>query len=154
LKNIILIILFTLTIQAQPYTKQSILGVWEVSSLKLNGFTSFGKEFSTNRGETYTLLFNKRGFVKNITTGSIYNYEIINHQLKIYQTKTYKYGNQVKDTRHYDLWKISGTFENCYKSKIIKKKMTGSYRKNGYKWCKIQEYPQPISASVANYNFK
>jgi hypothetical protein len=63
MKNIILIILLSLTLQTQPYTKQSILGVWEVSSLKLNGFTSFGKEFSTNRGETYTLLFNKRGFV-------------------------------------------------------------------------------------------
>jgi len=97
----IILFLLSLALNAQPYTKQSILGVWEVSSLKLNGFTSFGKEFSTNRGEAYTLLFNKRGFVKNQTTNTIYNYEIINGELKIYQTKTYKYSNQVQDIMTY-----------------------------------------------------
>ena len=154
MKKIILLFLLSLILNAQSFTSKNILGEWEVSSLKFNGFTSFGKEFSTNRGEVYSLVFNKQGFVKNITTNSVYNYEIINHKLKIYQTKIYRYGNYVKDKKHYDLWKISGTFENCYKSKIIKKKMTGSYRKDGYKWCKVQEYPQPISTTIVNYNFK
>ncbi len=146
--------LFIVILNAKGYTKQSILGVWEVSSLKSNGFTSFGKEFSTNRGESYTLIFNKNGFVKNQTTNTIYNYEVINGELKIYQTKTYKYGNQIKDKRHYDIWKISGVFKNCYKSKIIKKKITGYYRKEGYKWCKVQGYSHPISITIPNYNFK
>lgn len=37
--KIIFILIFSLTLNAQSYTKQSILGVLEVSSLKLNGFT-------------------------------------------------------------------------------------------------------------------
>jgi hypothetical protein len=78
--------LFISNLSAQQYTQNNITGAWEVSSLKLNGFSSFGKESPTNRGETYTFLFNKRGFVKNQTTNTIYNYEVINGKLKIYQT--------------------------------------------------------------------
>ena len=86
MKTIILslILSFTSLLQAQSFSKHNILGVWEVSSKNLNGFTTFGKDFSKTRGEAYTLVFNKKGLVKNKTTGSIYNYEIINHQLKIY----------------------------------------------------------------------
>lgn len=145
MKKIIILLFISFTLYAQTYTRENITGVWQVSSLKLSGFTSFGKEFSKKRGEVYTLIFNKRGEVKNQTTGTIYNYEIINNELKIYQTKTYKKNYKIKDKRHYDLWKIVGTYENCIKSKIIKKKIPGYYRKEGYKWCKIQEYPQVIS---------
>ena len=155
MKTIILLLMlsFTTLLQAQSFSKNNILGVWEVSSKKLNGFTSFGKEFSKNRGEAYTLIFNKRGLVKNTTTNSIYNYEIINHQLKIYQTKkTYKYNYKKKDKKHYDLWAISGSFENCSVAKIVKKKLTGYYRKDGYKWCKVQNYPQPTFKSE-DFNF-
>ena len=47
-------------------------------------------------GNYNPIVFNKKGLVKNKTTGSIYNYEIINHQLKIYQTKTYKNNYKIK----------------------------------------------------------
>jgi len=149
MKNLILVILlsFTTLLQAQSFSKNNILGVWEVSSKKLNGFTTFGKDFSKNRGEVYTLIFNKKGLVKNITTGTIYNYEIINGNLKIYQTKTYKYNHKIKDKKHYDLWAITGDFENCSVAKIVKKNLTGFYHKDGYKFCKIQDYPQPIFMS-------
>jgi len=90
LKIILFIILLVNIIYASSYSKQNIVGVYEVSSLKLNGFTSFGKEFSKNRGEIYTLIFNRTGEVKNQTTSAIYNYEVTNGELKIYQTKTYK----------------------------------------------------------------
>lgn len=149
----IILFLISLTLNAQSFTQKSILGTWEVSSLKLNGFTSFGNEFSKNRGEIYTLIFNKSGFVKNTTTGSIYNYEVTNKKLKIYQTKTYKNNHQVKDKRHFDIWSITGNFENCNLAKISKKKISGYYRKEGYKWCKVQEYPTPIVNS-GNYNFR
>ena len=149
MKNLILVILlsFTTLLQAQSFSKNNILGVWEVSSKKMHGFTSFGKEFSTTRGQSYILIFNKHGFVKNKTTGSIYNYEIINGKLKIYQTKTYKYNHKIKDKKHYDLWAITGDFENCSVAKIVKKNLTGFYHKDGYKFCKIQDYPQPIFMS-------
>ncbi len=140
--------------QIQAYSTENILGVWEVSSLELNGFTSFGSEFSRKRGEVYTLIFNKQGYVKNQTTQSIYNYEVLKEgTLKIYKTKTYRYGNQVKDKNHYDLWQISGSYENCYQAKVVKKKMTGYYQKEGYKWCKVQDFPKPVTTSP-NYNFK
>ncbi|MCF6339946.1 MAG: hypothetical protein L3J10_04230 [Sulfurimonas sp.] len=149
MKTIILslILSFTTLLQAQPFSKNNILGVWEVSSKKMQGFTSFGKEFSTTRGQSYILIFNKHGFVKNKTTGSIYNYEIINGKLKIYQTKIYKNNYKIKDKKHYDLWAITGSFENCSVAKIVKKKLTGYYRKDGYKFCKIQNYPQPTFQS-------
>jgi len=149
MKTIILslILSFTTILQAQSFSKNNILGVWEVSSKKMQGFTSFGKEFSTTRGQSYILIFNKHGFVKNKTTGSIYNYKIINGKLKIYQTKIYKNNYKIKDKKHYDLWAMSGSFENCSVAKIMKKKLTGYYRKDGYKFCKIQNYPQPTFKS-------
>ena len=153
MKTIILSLLlsFTTILQAQSFSKNNILGVWEVSSKKMQGFTSFGKEFSTTRGQSYILIFNKHGFVKNKTTGSIYNYKIINGKLKIYQTKIYKNNYKIKDKKHYDLWAMSGSFENCSVAKIMKKKLTGYYHKDGYKFCKIQNYPQPTFRSE---NFK
>jgi len=155
MKNFILsfILSFTTLLQAQSFSKNNILGVWEVSSKKLNGFTTFGKDFSKNRGEVYTLIFNKKGLVKNATTGSIYNYTIINGNLKIYQTKTYKYNHKIKDKKHYDLWAMSGSYEGCNLAKIKVKKLTGCYRKEGYKFCKIEDYPQPTFRSSEDYNF-
>ena len=150
--KIIYIILIAITLNAQVFTKNNILGVWEVSSLKHNGFTSFGSEFSRSRGETYTLVFNKKAKVKNQTTNTIYNYEIANGKLKIYKSKKYKYGNVIKDKRHYDLFKINSSYENCFKVKIIKKKIPGYYKRAGYKWCKVQEYPKAVK--IINYNFK
>jgi len=155
MKNFLLLIfLSTATlVHAQSFSKHNILGVWEVSSKKLNGFTSFGKEFSRDRGEVYTLIFNRSGHVKNRTTGTIYNYEIIKGQLKIYQTKVYKNNYTIKDKRHYDLWAMAGSFENCNIAKIVKKKIPGYYRKDGYKWCKTENFPQPTVTSSENYKF-
>ena len=154
MKNLIIMILLSITtLYAQSFNKHNILGVWEVSSLKSNGFTTFGKEFSTNRGEVYTLIFNKKGLVKNITTDTIYNYEIINGNLKIYQTKTYKNNYKVVNKKRYDLWELSGNFENCKKAKIIKKKFTGYYRKEGYKWCKIQNHPRTVFYGSEDFKF-
>ncbi|WP_418641034.1 hypothetical protein [Sulfurimonas sp. ST-27] len=141
---ITMIILLNGLVYADSYSKKNILGVWEVSSVKPNGFVSFGKEFSKTRGEIYTLSFNKRGEVKNKTTNTVYNYEVVNGNLKIYPTKTYKKNYKIKDKRHYDLWKISKNYENCYQANIVQKKIPGYYRKNGYKWCKVQEYPKII----------
>jgi hypothetical protein len=153
MKIILVLLSFVVIVGADVFTKSNILGVWEVSSLKLHGFTSFGEDFSRKRGRTYTLLFNKKGEVKNKTTSSIYNYEILNGQLKIYKTKTYRNGYTIKDTRNYDLLEISGAYENCYNVKIVKKKLRGYYKKEGYKWCKAQEYPQPITVDKENSFF-
>jgi len=152
-KLILMTLLLSIILQAQSFTKDNILGVWELSSKKLNGFTSFGKEFSENRGESYTLVFNKKGLVKNVTTGAIYNYEIINGNLRIYQTKIYNNNYKVKDTRHYDLWTIDGSYEGCILAKIKVKKMMGYYRKEGYRFCKLEEYPQPTFQSSIVYDF-
>ena len=156
MKTIFLMLLLSISslLQAQSFTQNNILGVWEVSSLKENGFTMFGKDNnSKTRGKAYTLVFNKQGLVKNKNTGTIYNYEIINGQLKIYETKIYKYNGKIKDKRHFDLWAISGTFEGCQVAKITTKKLTGFYQKNGYKFCKIESYPIPTYTSKKDYDF-
>lgn len=155
MKNLILMILLSMSsLYAQSFTKHNILGVWEVSSKKLNGFTVFGKDFSKTRGEAYTLIFSKNNKVKNKTTGEIYHYEIINGQLKIYQSKTYGSNNyQVKQKNKYDLFSMSGTFEGCKVVKITKKKITGYYRKDGYKWCKVQDYPKATFYTNEDFKF-
>ena len=152
-KLIFIILISVISLNAQVFTKGNILGVWKVSSIKPQGFTSFGKEFSKNRSETYTLLFNRQGFVKNKTTNTIYNYDIINNQLRIYQTKTYRNNYQIKNKKRFDLWQISDTFENCYKAEIKTKKLGGYYNKQGYKWCKIQGLPKPIIYLKEDFNF-
>ncbi|MDA7817049.1 hypothetical protein N9A28_02545 [Sulfurimonas sp.] len=155
MKNLILMILLSVSslLQAQSFSKNNILGVWEVSSLKENGFAMFGKDNSKVRGEPYTLIFNRQGLVKNKNTSEVYNYEIINNQLKIYQTKTYKNNYKIKNKYKFDLMVMSGDFENCSLVKITKKKITGYYRKEGYKWCKVQDYPQVISYTNEDFKF-
>ncbi len=148
-----LTLLASTSVQAQTYTKDSILGVWEVSSLKLNGSPSFGKEVSQKRGEAYRLLFSKNNKVKNQNTGTIYNYEVLNGELKIYQLSKYGNNYQHKNPNRYDLWKFAGDFENCTKSKVISKKIPGYYRKEGYKWCKVEDYPQITKTTESDYNF-
>ena len=158
MKTIFLMLLLSISslLQAQSFTQNNILGVWEVSSLKLNGFTMFGKDNnSKTRGKAYTLVFNKQGLVKNKNTGTIYNYEIIDGgQLKVYQTKTYRNNYKIKDKRHYDLMAMSGTFEGCQVVKVITKRITGHFRKEGYLWCKVQNYPQKIILNTEDYDFK
>ena len=141
-------------LQAQSFTKNYLLGTFEISSLKLNGFTVFGKDFSTKRGEVYTLVFNKKGLVKNATTGTIYNYEIIEGNLQIYQTMTYSNNYKIKQKQKYDLYTISEDFESCLKVKITTKKIPGFFQKNGYKFCKIESYPIPTyTTSKKDYDF-
>ncbi len=43
------------------------------------------------------LIFNKTGQVKSQTKNTLYNYKIVNNQLKIYQTKAYKNNYEVKE---------------------------------------------------------
>lgn len=155
MKTTILMILLSITtlLQAESFSKNNILGVWEISSKKLNGFTIFGKEFSSNRGEAYKLLFNKNGFVKNANNGSIYNYEIVKGELKIYETKTYKNNYKVQDKKNFDIWVLSGNFEGCNLAKITIKKLPGYYRKDAYKWCKVENYPKATFYTNEDYDF-
>ena len=137
---------------AGEFTKSGLVGVWEVSSKDPNGFVTFGKDFTTRRGESFTLVFNRRGKVKNATTGTLYDYEVVNGKLKIYQTKSYRDGYRIKDKRHYDLWAMDGLYEGCSVAKVVKKKMVGFYDEEGYKWCKIQDAPRPTVESY-DYDF-
>jgi len=152
-KFFITLLLTTTLLTATQFTKNNILGAWSISSLKANGFTSFGDDFSTKRAESYHLLFNRTGEVKNLTTGKIYNYEIVNGVLKIYKTKIYHNNFIYRDKRHYDLFKIISDYENCSKVIIIKKKLPGYYLKAGYKWCKEADYPLNTTKSNENYSF-
>ena len=139
---------------AQSFSRSLLVGQWEISSVKPNGFVSFGVDISTSRGDSYTLLFNKTGEVKNETTGEVYNYELQGGNLKIYKTCTYSHGNKFKEKYRYDLLRITQRYEGCLLVKIVRKKMVGYNDKKGYKWCKVEEYPQPVYTSpVQKYRF-
>ena len=153
MKFITLLLLTLITLQAQNFNKRTILGSWELSSAKLNKTVSFGKYIGKQRNETLKLLFNTRGQMKVAETGDVYNYEILQGQLKIYETKVYGNDYRVKNKNRYDLLKIVGNFEGCPVVKIVKKKIPGYKSRHDLKMCKVSNYPQPTyQESVSKYN--
>jgi hypothetical protein len=153
-KTILLLLLTLSLLEAQTFTKRGILGVWELSSKDMKSYTTFGTESSSKWGSVYTLIFNRHGLVKNKTTGAVYNYEIINHKLKIYKTHTYSNNYKVKDKRHYDLWRTTSSYEGCMLAKIEVKKLSGIYKKKKpYKWCKVAEFPQTVEYTTQDFKF-
>lgn len=154
MKLITLLLLTLLSLQAQNFSKQNLLGSWELSSSQINSSVAFGTYIGKTRNEVLELLFNTQGQMKVLKSGDVYNYEVINGELKIYDTKVYNKNYQVKRKSRYDLMKIVGTFEGCYKVKIVQKKIPGYKSKYDLKMCKSSNYPQPTyEDSVSKYKF-
>ena len=154
MKYIFLAFLLLSTLQAQSFSKQKLLGSWELSSVELNSFVAFGKYIGTQRGETIDLVFNQQGRVKVLQTGDVYNYEVINGELKIYETKIYRNNYKVKNKYRYDLFRVVGEFEGCDKVKVVKKKITGYTSRHKLKMCKISNLPQPTyEENILKYKF-
>ena len=147
-------LLFTLTLSAQSFSERTILGVWQISSVKTNGFISFGKEIGKERRETWTLIFNREGRLKVQETGTVYNYEIVGGKLKIYETRVGYNGWETKRKNLYDLMQIDGRYEGCYVVKTKVKKITGIKKKDGFKMCKVEEMPTPTyQRGIEDYKF-
>ncbi len=154
MKLILSILLLSISVFAQNFSTSQMPGVWELSSSKLNRTVSFGKDIGKERNGMWQLLFNPQGKLKVEDTGSVYNYEIISGQLKIYQTKVYRNNYEVKEKNRYDLMKIVGNYEGCYLVKIIKKKIPGYKSRHNLKMCKVQNYPQPVvERSTSDFKF-
>ena len=150
----LLLLLTLVTLQAQNFSKQTLLGMWELSSVKLNSTIAFGKYLGKQRGEILELVFNPQGRVKVLSTGDVYNYEVVSGQLKIYETKVYKNNYKVKNKNRYDLFKIVGNFEGCKELKVLKKKIPGYTSRNNFKMCKISNLPQPTyQKNISKYKF-
>ncbi|QOY53245.1 hypothetical protein [Candidatus Sulfurimonas baltica] len=154
MKLFISLIFVLVSLQAQNFTKQNLLGSWELSSAKLNQIVSFGKYIGKNRNEVLELLFNPQGLMKVVSTGDVYNYEVVQGQLKIYETKVYRNNYQIKRKSRYDLMKIVGSFEGCEVVKIVEKKIPGYKQKYDLKMCKTSNLPQPTYQSeISRYKF-
>ena len=153
--KIILAMLITLiTLQAQNFTKRGLMGTWEVTSSKMNRSVGFGEYYKSGRNSVITLLFNPSGMMKIVDTGDIYNYEVINGKLKIYDTKVYKNNYKIKRKNRYDLFKIVGSIEGCKQVKIVEKKIPGYKSKNDLKMCKTEEYPRATyQRDIKDYKF-
>ncbi len=152
----LLLIFFTLTftLQANSFTKAKLLGSWELTSAKINHSVSFGTRIGKERNEVLTLLFNKTGRLKVLPDNDVYNYEVINGELKIYDTVVYKNDYRVKRKSRYDLFKIIGTVEGCQLVKVIKKKIPGLKSGTDLKMCKTAEYPTPTyQEPISNYQY-
>ena len=154
LKQIILILVTLATLQAQNFSKQTLLGMWELSSVNLNATVAFGTYLGKERGEVLQLLFNPQGRVKVLSTDDVYNYAVQNGELVIYQTKVYRNNYKIKNKNRYDLFKIVQTFEGCQEVKVIKKKIPGYTSKYNLKMCKISNLPQPTyQENISKYRF-
>ncbi len=150
----ITLLLFTLvSLQAQNFSKQELLGSWEISSVKQNKTISFLDFIGKKRNEVLELLFNPQGQMKIVKTGEVYNYEVVKGQLKIYDKK-YKNNYRVKRKTYYDLFKIIGSFESCKLVKLVEKKIPGYNPKRNLKMCKISNLSQPTyQENISKYKF-
>lgn len=154
MKLLLLTLLAIISLNAQSFSKQKILGTWEVSSAKLNKSIAFGNYIGKKRNEVLTLLFNPQGQMKVVQTGEVYNYETVQGQLKIYETESYRNNYKVKRKNRYDLFKVIGSYEGCNLVKLMKKKIPGYNPKRDLKMCKISNYPQATyQNNISKYNF-
>ncbi len=152
MKYLLLLIALTNIINAQNFSKQKLLGSWELSAAKVNQTIAFVHYIGKKRNEVLTLLFNPQGQMKVVNTGEIYNYETPKGALQIYETKVYRGDYVVKRKNHYDLFKIIGTVEGCYRVKLIEKKIPGYNPHRDMKMCKISNLPEPTyQESVSKY---
>ena len=154
MKLLITTLLLTLSLNAQSFSQRSIEGIWEISSVRSNGFINFGKDIGKDRREHWTLIFNREGRLKVVERDRIYNYEIVGGKLKIYETRIGYNGWVTKRKNQYDLMQISGRFEGCYVVKTTVKKITGMKKKEGFKMCKIEDAPKPTyQRGIEDYKF-
>lgn len=127
-------------------------GEWKVESYKRNGFVSFANIIGKKRNATLTLLFNKSGKLKILETNEVFDYEIINGSLKIYELKTFR-DNYIKRMDHkYSLLSFSKE-QNFYKVKTLKNKISGYTPGYSLKFTKINDIPTPVVQNRYDYNF-
>ena len=150
---LITVLLGTL-LNAQSFSKQKLLGEWELSSAKINKTVAFGHYIGKQRNEVLELLFNPQGLLKVVKTGEIYNYEVIHGELVMYETKVYRDDYKVKRKNQYDAFKVIGNVEGCLLVKLVKKKIPGYNPNRDLKMCKIANLPQPTyQESIEKYKF-
>ncbi|MCK5666219.1 MAG: hypothetical protein KAI17_22165 [Thiotrichaceae bacterium] len=154
MRFVLIVGLLVLTLQAQSFSQKRMYGVWQISSPKTNGIVSFGKDIGKERRNRWHLIFNKEGLLKVQETGSIYNYEVIDGALVIYETKVYRQGYKIKQKHRYDRMQIAGRIEGCLLVKTVTKKIVGIKKKGGFKMCKTEEFPQPMyQRNMSDYSF-
>jgi len=154
MKLLTFLILITISLQATNFNKANLLGSWEVSSAKINKTVAFGNYIGKERNEVLELLFNPQGQMKIVKTAEVYNYEVVQGQLKIYDTKVYRDNYKVKRKNRYDLFKTIGSYEGCKLVKLMEKKIPSYNPKRDLKMCKVSNYPQPIyQDNISKYKF-
>lgn len=136
MKLVLFLLLFIQIVQAQTLSKHKLLGSWELSSMKENSFVVFGTYIGTTRGESIKLVFQRNNKVKVFPSGDVYEYELQNSQLKIYQLRK-AYNNKLKKTHHYDLFSLQNMHNGCYSLKILKKKIVGYNPHKKLKMCEF-----------------
>jgi len=154
MKFILLSLITLISLQAQNFSKQKLLGSWELSSAKINKTVAFGNYIGKDRNEVLELLFNQQGQMKILKTDEVYHYEVIQGELRIYEVKVYRNNYKVKNKNRYDSFKIIGSVEGCNLVKLMKKKIPGYNPKRDLKMCKISNLPQPTyQESISKYRF-
>ena len=142
MKKMVFLITMTAYLFGFQINLQLITGEWVIEGYKPNQTIYFADYIGKKRNETLTLFFNRRGKVKVIETGKIYNYEITNGKLKVYKSRFYGNNHEVKERSRYNLLTFTPLPDGCYRMKTVVQKMPLSIsRKEGVKICKTSNYP-------------
>lgn len=144
MKYLLLTFFIFFSLDAQSFSEDTLQGRWELSSAQANKSVAFINYIGQERNEVLELLFNKRGQMKILKTDEVYNYEIKQGKLKVYETKVYKNNYIVKQKHRYDLFQIIGSIDGCKLVRLEKKKIPGYNPKRDLKMCKIANYPKVI----------
>jgi hypothetical protein len=144
MRYILIFLVFLSSLYAQSFSKELLLGEWEISVARLHRTISFLRYIGDSRDEVLKLYFNQRGKLKVMPINQVYNYEVVDGKLKIYEIKKTASGYIYYAKNQYDLFEIVGNYESCLKVKLIKKKIPGLKKRYDYKMCKISNISKPV----------
>jgi len=155
MKKVLLLCLTLLTLNAENFSKQKLMGLWELSSSHVNSTVVFGTYIGKQRAEVLEMRFNPQGVLQVEKGKDLYNYEVVKGELMIYVYKKNRNSYELRYAKSkHDLFKIVGKVDGCLKVKVVKKKIPGYKSRYDLKMCKISNYPKATyQDSISNYKF-
>ena len=155
MKTLILITMLVVnSLFATTFSQQGMLGVWEISAEKDSGLVAWGQDRPKNRGETWTLDFNRQRIVVNRSKGSTYEYFVDEDgKLNIFKRKfknNKRYSKITKKSRMYIVRKETGMYNGCVLIKIQTNMFTQYKSNRKYRMCKIQNESVPVYQTQSN----
>jgi hypothetical protein len=152
MKKLIILIgmLLSISLYAESFNQNGLLGIWEISSVKDSGLVEFGADRPKHRGEVWTLKFSRDRIVDNQSTGSKYEYYVNEDGMLVLFKRKYRdhkrYSKITKKSRMYIIGKDTGMYNGCYLVKIERNMFTQYKSNRTLRMCKME------NESIPTYN--